>query len=386
MLTITKTNPLLIFLFVFLGSIIIEPVFCKGVVHNAPTECLIKDEIKELKPGIKLHTVQTTNNRGPIVAYVLEVDLANKNISIKAGLPDKDKIKVKDTLTNIVKSHRAFAGINANYFDVKAGNPLGTLIADNEWIVGPVYNRAALGISKDNEVFIDKVMLIGNVTVYRGFRKKELCMFFVDGLNIPYDFYKGVGLFTSNWGKELILPENKVARIVKGGRINKIEEDVLEIKIPSNGYALIAREDYVLDFLEKGDRLKIEWLREPDWSLVTEAISGGPYLLKEGMIFIDEKEENFRFSKNDTYAPRSAVGIGKNNNLFLIAVDGRNNNHSVGLSLYELADLLKKLEITDAINLDGGGSTTLVVEGKVVNKLSDRHERKISNGLLIFYK
>lgn len=341
-------------------------------------------ETEELKPGITKHLIRTVNKRGPITAHVLEIDLSVKNISVKVGLPDKKKIKSKDTLTNIVKNEMAFAGINANYFDVKLGNPLGTLITDSTWLTGPVYDRVAIGFSKDKEILINQVMLIGNVTVFRGFRKKPYTKFEIDGLNTPFHLYKKAGFYTVNWGEELKLPENKIALIVKENCIKKILKD--SIDIPEEGYVLASDNNYVLSSLKKKDCIKIDWESTPDWSNVTEAVSGGPYLTMNSDVYVDELKQKFKFAIKDTYAPRSAVGIGKNNNLYLIAVDGRRNNHSVGLTLKELADFLKNLDLKEAINLDGGGSTTLVAGGKIINTLSERHERKISNALLIFYK
>jgi len=341
-------------------------------------------ESAELKPGITKHYIRTVSERGPVVANALEVDLSSEKISVKVGLPDLKKIKAKDTLLNIVKNQKAYAGINANYFDVKVGNPLGTLITEGTWITGPVYGRVAVGFSDDKKVYIDQIMLNGLVTVYRGFRKKPFAMFDIDGLNIPFSLYKKIGLFTKNYDEELTLPENKTAKVIVRGCIRKLMDAA--VKVPDNGYVLVSNENYVLDFLKKRDCMKIEWQTYPDWSLVTEAVSGGPYLIKNGQIYIDEKKQNFKFAKKDTYAPRSAIGVGKDGKLYLVAVDGRQNGYSVGVTLEQLAELLKKLDLKDAINLDGGGSTTLVADGKILNKLSDRHERKISNGLLIFYK
>ena len=354
-----------------------------GIIFEFPNYYFIT-ESSELKPGITRHYIRTVSERGPVVANALEVDLGNENISVKVGLPDDKKIKAKDTLLNIVKNSMAYAGINANYFDVKVGNPLGTLITDGTWLTGPVYDRVALGVSEDKQVYIDQIMLIGVATVYRGFRKKPFAMFDIDGLNIPFSLYKKIGLFTQNWDEELVLPEKKVAKVVNEGCIKKVVEG--SVKIPKDGYVLVSNENYILDYLKKRDCIKIEWQTQPDWSNVKEAVSGGPYLIKNSEIFIDEKIQNFKFAKKDTYAPRSAVGIGKNGKLYLIAVDGRLNGYSVGVTLEQLAKLLKKLDLKEAINLDGGGSTTLIADEKILNKFSDHHERKISNGLLIFYK
>ena len=106
----------------------------------------------------------------------------------------------------------------------------------------------------------------------------------------------------------------------------------------------------------------------------------------DGEVYVDDQNQRFKFAVRETFAPRSAIGIGKDEKLYLIAVDGRKPDYSVGLTLKELAEILKKLDLQEAINLDGGGSTTLVADGGIINTLSERHERKISNALLIFYK
>ena len=341
-------------------------------------------ESTELKPGITKHLIRTVKRNSPVTAHALEIDLKRKNVSIKVGLPDSKKIKAKDTLLNIVKNSMAFAGINANYFDVKVGNPLGTLITDGTWLVGPVYDRVAVGFSKDNMVFIDQIMLSGNATIYRGFIKKPFAMFVIDGLNVPFHLYKKIGLYTVNWDEKLEVPKQKVAAIVKHNCINKIVDGSIEIS--DDGYVIVSNKDYILNYFKKKDCLKIEWQTSPNWSEVHEAISGGPYLIMDGKVYVDELAQNFKFARKDTYAPRSAVGINAEGNLFLIAVDGRRSGYSVGVTLKELAELLKKLNLKEAINLDGGGSTTLVASGEIINRLSERHERKISNALLIFYK
>jgi exopolysaccharide biosynthesis protein len=83
--------------------------------------------------------------------------------------------------------------------------------------------------------------------------------------------------------------------------------------------------------------------------------------------------------------PRTAVGRMTNGKLLLVTVDGRQPQTSIGMSLYTLADLLLELGAVEAINLDGGGSTTMVVKHKVMNKPSDQTgERPVSDAILMF--
>ncbi|MBI2995727.1 MAG: phosphodiester glycosidase family protein [Candidatus Melainabacteria bacterium] len=371
----------LFFIFLLIGNLFFLPVQVLPDVD--PPKYYFTKETKEYKPGIKRHLIRTITKKGPVVANVLEIDLSNENISVKVGLPDAKKIKAKETLLNIVKHEMAYLGINANYFDVKLGNPLGTLITEGTWLVGPVYDRVAIGFSKDKKAFVDQVMLVGNATTYRGFRRKPVTTFEIDGLNTPPHFYNKISLFTINWDEELVLPSSKTGVIVKNGCIKKIVNDRAEI--PKKGYVLVSNANYVLNYLKRKDRLKIKWQSHPDWSNVVEAVSGGPYLIMNGEIYVDEINQKFKFAKKETYTARSAVGVDYNGKLYLIVVDSKDDNHSVGVTLQELAELLKKLNLKEAINLDGGGSSTLVVDGKIINKLSERHERKISSALLIFY-
>lgn len=343
----------------------------------------LQKETKEIKPGIIKHKFTTTNGKESVVVNILEVDISNEKISLKVGLPDKVQIKSKEYLTAIVKNEMAFAGINANYFDVKVGNPLGALVTEGEWLIGPVYDRVAIGFTNEKKVFIDKVMLVGEATAFRGFRKKPFAMFDIDALNIPLHLYKKIGLFTLNWDEKVELPDDKVAISIVNGCVKDIGSGT--VTIPRNGYILVSNDGFVLNFLKKKDCIDITWKTIPDWSSVQEAISGGPYLIMNGEIFIDEKEQNFKFANKDTYAARSAVGIGKNGKLYLIAVDGKKNDRFAGFTLKQFARFLKEINMQNAINLDGGGSATLVINGEIINKLSDHHERKISNGLLLFY-
>ena len=353
-----------------------------ALIVEFPRNYFQKESV-QLKPGIVKHLVRTVNNRGPIVLHALEVDLSNKRVSFKVGMPDDKKIKAKKRLTQIVKEEMAFAGINANYFDVKLGNPIGTLITDGTWITGPVYDRVAIGFSDDNMVSIDQVMLVGNITAHRGFRRKPRAMIEIYGLNTALNLYNKVGLFTRNWDEKMDLPKGKIAVVVRNDLVKEITNESVEI--PEDGYIVVGTQDS-LDSIRKKDRLKIEWNSSPDWSEIKEAVSGGPYLIMDGEVYVDQEKQRFKFAVRETFAPRSAIGIDKNGKLLLIAVDGRKLNYSVGVNLKELAEILKKLDLKESINLDGGGSSTLVADGGIINTLSERHERRISNALLILYK
>lgn len=115
---------------------------------------------------------------------------------------------------------------------------------------------------------------------------------------------------------------------------------------------------------------------------VEEAIGGGPALIVDGEINIQAAAESFGKSHVTTRHPRTAIGSYVKDgrpHLVLFVVDGRRPNHSVGMSLEELAQALKEIGCTQALNLDGGGSSTFAVKDRIYNTPSDGRQRSISS-------
>lgn len=124
----------------------------------------------------------------------------------------------------------------------------------------------------------------------------------------------------------------------------------------------------------------------PDWRAlgVVHAVGGGPRLVKNGRLCVTSGEENFRADVASGRAPRTAAGVTFDGKLLLVAVTGRQAHHSVGVTLEELANLMIELGAKDAMNLDGGGSSTMVVRDYVMNTPSDGKERRVADAILVF--
>ena len=103
----------------------------------------------------------------------------------------------------------------------------------------------------------------------------------------------------------------------------------------------------------------------PEWKNVNHIISGGPYLIKNGSIYIDMTAQKLVAIGGRN--PRTAIGYTSNNHVIMLTADGREGS-SIGLTLNELASIMKELGCINAMNLDGGGSTVMYVNGQVVNK------------------
>lgn len=126
--------------------------------------------------------------------------------------------------------------------------------------------------------------------------------------------------------------------------------------------------------LQAGQTVRLKLDASVDLSGVQVAVGGGPILIQDG--------QPRKWKGDQPRHPRTAIGF-NNDHLFLVVVDGRQEDLSVGMSLPELAQLMKQLGCKEALNLDGGGSSTLWLDGKIMNSPSDGRPRRIANGLVV---
>ena len=220
---------------------------------------------------------------------------------------------------------------------------------------GPIYDRVAIGFF-DNGYDIARVKLNAYIeTNIGGFK--------IDNINQPRMLSTNTIVYTPTWG-EYTPPTPKYGKqlVIENNKISSYSNSIN--KIPQNGYVIIGPEEK-LDLIKDAKEIKLETKINPNWNNVNHIISGGPYLIKNSEIYIDINEEKLTAISGRN--PRTAIGYTDDNHLILITADGR-EGASVGLTLRELATLMKELGCINAINLDGGSSTVMYVNGKVVNK------------------
>ena len=149
---------------------------------------------------------------------------------------------------------------------------------------------------------------------------------------------------------------------------------------PENGVVLAAlptdQQAAVIRSLQPGAPVTLRWTL--GWGRSLDANGGFPLLVNGGRVAAKYCSSSFCLRN-----PRTAVGINSRGRVLLVTVDGRSRT-SVGMSFVEEARLMRHLGAVEAMNLDGGGSTTMVVNGTVVNHPSDGHERGVTSSILVW--
>lgn len=279
--------------------------------------------------------------------------------------------KVKD----IVNIETAFAGINASYFKPDCGTPLGTSIVDGKVITGPLYRRVSFGITKDKELKMSKIDISGNIKIGSNI---NLNLF---NINQPVFSRHGFTVFTDKWGK--YTPKTSIYYshiVVNYGKVQYVKNS--RVPIPEGGYVIVGPHSCLPGSVQKYDDVSYTVKLTPDeWNNVQYAIGGGPYLVKNGHIFIDRQNfsQCFLWGKN----PRTAIGYTKEGSLVMVTIDGRHKGFSEGATMPELAKIMWEQGAYNAMNLDGGTSTQMVVNGKLVNYPIIKGGSRVTNALVI---
>ncbi|MBQ3101825.1 phosphodiester glycosidase family protein [bacterium] len=335
-----------------------KPVYFKttGVAHIRTTKYINN-------MPIKINIVEINPNINPDL--VIKPDTANQNLNARA------KIK------NIASRNNALVAVNGGYFKPQTGVPLGSLMIDGVTLTGPIYNRVALGITQSDA---GTSFSMGRVELDIKLKNK-IAEIKVDNINQPRMLSTYTLLYTDKWGKISPAPPKYGANaLIQEGKITKISASPIEI--PSGAYVVSAPYSKI-DELQKLKNLSLEINYPEQFKGSDHIIGAGPFLLKDGKIYIDTAEEKLLSvgGKN----PRSAIGYTEDNSLIIVTVDGREKT-SVGMTLNQLASLMKSLGCANAMNFDGGSSTVMYIAGNVVNSPVNSGGVPISNALIVSEK
>ena len=329
--------------------------------------------VKEIEKGVT-HVKMTKYYKGkPVRINIVEVSTdINSNLEIEP-ITASETLASRSKITTMAQKKDAIVAINGGYFKPETGVPLGTLMIDKKVYTGPIYDRVALGIFNDDYKMARVKMNSEISTNIGGFK--------IDNVNQPRMLSTHAIVYTRDWGKTTPQsPRYGSQLVVNKGKLVGITESSVEI--PKDGFVVVGPTQK-LEPLLKAKRFKLSIKTSPEWNNVNHIISGGPYLVKNGEVFVDMTEQ--KLSAIGGRNPRTAIGYTKDNNLILLTADGR-EGASIGLTLNELANLMKEFGCVNAMNLDGGGSTVMYINGEVVNRPAIKGGIPLSHALVITKK
>lgn len=303
---------------------------------------------------------------------VLEVDLSNSNAEIKPVLSHESLFGF-EKLTSIVKRTNAYAAVNGGFFS-DYGYPGGMVAVDGELITKPT-GKYPVFIIQGNKARLEEIKMTLSLNVNDTGLK-------IDDINALQKQGQAI-LFTSEFGEDTRLKIKNTSVIIKDQTVYDIAEYKGSCNIPDNGMVLAFTPPNAYNIgnlpVKKGDRAEL--ITEPELGEDYHAYECGSWIIKEGKNVIGEKDDWVGLLTNPD--PRTAVGIKQDGRVLLVTVDGRQPGYSAGVSGKELGEILLQLGAENAAMLDGGASTEMIVENKIVNKPSHRGEERMLGGALV---
>ncbi|KKI93521.1 hypothetical protein WQ54_04450 [Bacillus sp. SA1-12] len=359
---------------------------------------------------------------GPWVINVIEVDPEKYKGKVVPALAN-DEVQGKETLTEMVERNHALAGINGGYFvvgsnDGTPGDLAGISVINGKLISEAVNGRSSLLFpSSGSDASIASVSSYIKATSTDGADRE------VDGVNRMPGLIRGCGGtggdmttekpkhdYTCKDDSELIQYTFAFGENTESGEGAEVvlneSGDVVDFRnnrggeIPNKGSVLAGTGEaaqWLREHAQEGMNIQVKSEMTADdkpllLKQTTGIINGGPRLLENRKLSINAVEEGFHWEENPEFYyrfgerrnPRTLAGIKENGNLLFVTIDGRAPGWSVGANFEESARIMKSLGAVDALNLDGGGSTSMIVDDTLVTRPSDQTgERPIADAILL---
>lgn len=339
-----------------------------------------------IAPGLDRVSLRRISAAGPLHVEVLVAKLGSGS-SVRADYLYPGVVSAAETVSDLIDRQDAVAGVNGSFFDINNTNaPNGVGISAADGIVsvpdGTTEGREPVVFTDDGLGAFAQLMLEGSVDL------GDAGSLPIAGVNTAVLNTGSVAVFNSLWG------EGSRARVLRGGAgvevwvvdgtVTKVTDQVGAGAIAEDTQILVARGGAAattLATLEVGDPAAIGYELSENAANVVAAIGGNQRLLTDGSVT----------SSGDTSVePRTGVAFADGGStMYLAVVDGRQQS-SIGMSLTQFGQFFKDLGADNAVNLDGGGSSTMLAraagdeEATLLHNPSDGQERLVPNGLGLF--
>jgi hypothetical protein len=323
------------------------------------------------------------------VINVLRLDPARVRLILARAM---DEAVGTETVSSLARRHGAAAAVNGGYFRTTGtykGEPSGLIAFGAAVWSEPSPRRAALAVTNAGgrvRAAVTAVDFAAAIEAADGASRA------VSGVDRPREDGELV-VYGPEFHRTTLTTPGGIEAAIESGRVAAVRDGDGSSPIPAGGWVVSASgaaADWVRAHLKPGAtvRLRSALTADPPLPFASEFLLGaGPRLVAGGRAIEDPGLKFYPADFATTRHPRTAAGILKDGRIALVTVDGRQPTLSVGLSIPELAALMLELGCADAINLDGGGSTTMVAGGRIVNAPSDAAgERPVSDALLVIIR
>jgi len=348
-------------------------------------------QTRTLMPGVTYEQAVQFTPHGPVALHVVVGPRPTGLYALRPVLSN-ETISGTERVTAMQKRLSAGAtmvGINGDFFNFATGRPSGVLLRDGIVDSPPFGDRSSVGLTSDGTLDVRRIEFFGT---WKGLGQRRA----INDLNqLPGP--NGLSLFTSSYGLAAPLQAGAVTAVVSpfpavtpntdlGGPVVQLSGG--GTPIPPGSAVLLARGTAAQRLTVEapvGTNLAVRVIFRPEWTGITQAVGGGPMLVRAGKP-VFRALEAFSSDQLVPRTPRTAVGQLPNGRVVFVATDGRQPGYSVGMTNFELAQTLVRLGAVTGSALDAGGSTTLAFDGTLLNRPSDpRGERDVSTSLQLMY-
>jgi hypothetical protein len=369
-----------------------------AVVHAAPARVQpALGAADVVAPGIELYRLDDQTLLSPpglVSVQLLRLDPGRVDLRLVLA---QDTVLGLETVPDMALRSDAAAAVNAGFF-LPTGEPAGLLKIGGEVVSEIAVHRGAValvpgGFGRKPRLLFDQVSANVVVDLGNGKGRRELPVDAVDTVRAP----GALVLFTPRFWTDTRTPcDGGTEFILEGHPLSLTDrrEAGCTSAIPRDGGVLAAGPGVPaerLAGLTVGTRVRaraiyrtLNGTKPADWEAAPDIVGGVGLLATAGHLVKDWGPEKPREGFTTERHPRTVIGTAADGRIWLITVDGRNKALSLGMSFAELQTLITRVGLVDALNLDGGGSTTMVVKGAVVNHPSDATgPRRVSDAIIV---
>lgn len=354
-------------------------------------------EKQTITKGVTNENLVRFTTNGWLNINIMRVDLTNEYIQVDT-LSSKESTSKLSSAKSLAINNGAVAAINASFFTPAGGGkgyPLGPIVKSGNVICSTSdYNTygdsmGSFSLTKANEALFN-------------YWKSTISIVAPTGVTIPIARYNKINgsqftdftIMDRKWGATSVgISQNMpdiVEMVVDGGKVAQFLVSQPAIAIPENGYVVVTRATggkQLMDNFKIGDAVNLNIVTNPDWNNINMSVTGGSILVKDGQIPEKFSFDTAEMARNQ---PRTVIASTKDGKtLMLVTVDGRQDS-SIGMTQSQIAQFMLEIGAYNALNLDGGGSTTLAARKQgnsavtIMNSPSDGVARGVSTAIGVF--